>query len=66
MINGRLHEQAGTIRKMKHEQTGSGNDELSVRLRSIVVVAVLMLFVVCCTLVTSNTFSSFSIDQLWQ
>merc|ERR1711962_1323211 len=50
--NGRLYDKAGKIRKMKHEQTGGGNDGLGVNIRSIVVVAVLMLlmmFAVHCT-----------------
>merc|ERR1712126_263014 len=40
--NGRLYDKAGKIRKMKHEQAGAG-DGLGVNIRSIVVVAVLML-----------------------
>eukprot|EP00090_Calanus_glacialis_P006374 TRINITY_DN1496_c0_g1_i1.p1 TRINITY_DN1496_c0_g1~~TRINITY_DN1496_c0_g1_i1.p1 ORF type:complete len:773 (-),score=209.57 TRINITY_DN1496_c0_g1_i1:434-2752(-) len=62
--NGRLYDKAGKIRKMKHEQTGGGNDGLGVNIRSIVVVAVLMLlmmFAVHCTWVTSNAYSSPSI-----
>merc|ERR1712158_260495 len=61
--NGRLYDKAGKIRKMKHEQTGGG-DGLGVNIRSIVVVAVLMLlmmFAVHCTWVTSNAYSSPSI-----
>merc|ERR1719474_1534586 len=60
--NGRLYDKAGKIRKMKHEQTNG--DGLGVNLRSIVVVAVLMLlmmFAVHCTWVTSNAYSSPSI-----
>jgi len=60
--NGRLYDKAGKIRKMKHEQ--GGGDGLGVNLRSIVVVAVLMLlmmFAVHCTWVTSNAYSSPSI-----
>merc|ERR1739838_1135821 len=52
------------IRKMKHEQTAGGNDGLGVNIRSIVVVAVLMLlmlFALHCTWVTSNAYSSPSI-----
>merc|ERR1712088_1307834 len=59
--NGRLYDKAGKIRKMKHEQTGGGNDGLGVNIRSIVVVAVLMLlmmFAVHCTWVTSNAYTS--------
>jgi len=62
--NGRLYDKAGKIRKMKHEQTAGGNDGLGVNIRSIVVVAVLMLlmmFAVHCTWVTSNAYSSPSI-----
>jgi len=62
--NGRLYDKAGKIRKMKHEQTNGGNDGLGVNIRSIVVVAVLMLlmmFAVHCTWVTSNAYSSPSI-----
>jgi len=62
--NGRLYDKAGKIRKMKYEQTGGGNDGLGVNIRSIVVVAVLMLlmmFAVHCTWVTSNAYSSPSI-----
>merc|ERR1712025_1500209 len=61
--NGRLYDKAGKIRKMKHEQAGNG-DGLGVNIRSIVVVAVLMLlmmFAVHCTWVTSNAYSSPSI-----
>merc|ERR1711962_1742267 len=60
--SGRLYDKAGKIRKMKHEQ--GGGDGLGVNLRSIVVVAVLMLlmmFAVHCTWVTSNAYSSPSI-----
>merc|ERR1719347_1773942 len=62
--NGRLYDKAGKIRKMKHEQAGGGADGLGVNIRSIVVVAVLMLlmmFAVHCTWVTSNAYSSPSI-----
>jgi len=62
--NGRLYDKAGKIRKMKHEQTAGGEDGLGVNIRSIVVVAVLMLlmmFAVHCTWVTSNAYSSPSI-----
>merc|ERR1711953_1199427 len=62
--NGRLYDKAGKIRKMKHEQAGGGTDGLGVNIRSIVVVAVLMLlmmFAVHCTWVTSNAYSSPSI-----
>merc|ERR1712088_788481 len=62
--NGRLYDKAGKIRKMKHEQAGGGADGLGVDIRSIVVVAVLMLlmmFAVHCTWVTSNAYSSPSI-----
>merc|ERR1712136_327551 len=61
--NGRLYDKAGKMRKMKHEQAGNG-DGLGVNIRSIVVVAVLMLlmmFAVHCTWVTSNAYSSPSI-----
>merc|ERR1719347_2010841 len=74
--NGRLYDKAGKIRKMKHEQTGGGNDGLGVNIRSIVVVAVLMLlmmFAVHCTWVTSNAYSRQILDDfreayywLWQ
>lgn len=55
--------QAGKLRKMKHEQQKE-SDGLGVNIRSIVIVAVLMLlmmFAVHCTWVTSNAYSSPSI-----
>merc|ERR1719322_2267822 len=61
--NGRLYDKAGKMRKMKHQAVG-GADGLGVNIRSIVVVAVLMLlmmFAVHCTWVTSNAYSSPSI-----
>ena len=62
--NGRLYDKAGKMRKMKHEQATGGGDGLGVNIRSIVIVAVLMLlmmFAVHCTWVTSNAYSSPSI-----
>jgi len=63
--NGRLYDKAGKIRKMKHEQSvGAGAEGLGINIRSIVVVAVvmlLMMFAVHCTWVTSNAYSSPSI-----
>jgi len=62
--NGRLYDKAGKMRKMKHEQAAGGGDGLGVNIRSIVIVAVLMLlmmFAVHCTWVTSNAYSSPSI-----
>jgi dolichyl-diphosphooligosaccharide--protein glycosyltransferase len=61
--NGRLYDKAGKIRKMKHEQTQQ-EEGLGVNIRSIVIVAVLMMlmmFAVHCTWVTSNAYSSPSI-----
>jgi dolichyl-diphosphooligosaccharide--protein glycosyltransferase len=55
--------QAGKLRKMKHEQQKE-SDGLGVNIRSIVIVAVLMMlmmFAVHCTWVTSNAYSSPSI-----
>jgi dolichyl-diphosphooligosaccharide--protein glycosyltransferase len=55
--------QAGKLRKMKHEQQKE-LDGLGVNIRSIVIVAVLMMlmmFAVHCTWVTSNAYSSPSI-----
>ena len=53
------------MRRMRHEQSSSGKDEgLGVNIRSIVIVAVLMMlmmFAVHCTWVTSNAYSSPSI-----
>ena len=62
--NGRLYDKAGKIRKMKHEQKKQDNEGLGVNIRSIVIVAVLMMlmmFAVHCTWVTSNAYSSPSI-----
>ena len=59
--------QAGKIRKIKHDRSGGGDgaDEgLGGNIRSIVIVAVLMMlmmFAVHCTWVTSNAYSSPSI-----
>lgn len=61
--NGRLYDKAGKIRKMKHEQAQQ-DEGLGVNIRSIVIVAVLMMlmmFAVHCTWVTSNAYSSPSI-----
>ena len=61
--NGRLYDKAGKIRKMKHEQKQT-DEGLGVNIRSIVIVAVLMIlmmFAVHCTWVTSNAYSSPSI-----
>jgi dolichyl-diphosphooligosaccharide--protein glycosyltransferase len=61
--NGRLYDKAGKIRKMKHEQKQQ-EEGLGVNIRSIVIVAVLMMlmmFAVHCTWVTSNAYSSPSI-----
>jgi len=55
--------QAGKLRKMKHEQQKE-SDGLGVNIRSIVIVAILMMlmmFAVHCTWVTSNAYSSPSI-----
>ncbi|XP_045606942.1 dolichyl-diphosphooligosaccharide--protein glycosyltransferase subunit STT3B isoform X1 [Procambarus clarkii] len=57
------YDKAGKLRKMKHEQQSS-NDGLGVNIRSMVIVAVLMIlmmFSVHCTWVTSNAYSSPSI-----
>merc|ERR1719323_1534123 len=65
--NGRLYDKAGKIRKIKHDRSGGGDgsDEgLGGNIRSIVIVAVLMMlmmFAVHCTWVTSNAYSSPSI-----
>ena len=66
--NGRLYDKAGKIRKIKHGDRGSGGDGqdegLGGNIRSIVIVAVLMMlmmFAVHCTWVTSNAYSSPSI-----
>ena len=63
---GRLYDKAGKIRKMKHErsQDNASDSGLGVNVRSIVIVAVLMMlmmFAVHCTWVTSNAYSSPSI-----
>ncbi|KAG0715989.1 Dolichyl-diphosphooligosaccharide--protein glycosyltransferase subunit STT3B [Chionoecetes opilio] len=57
------YDKAGKLRKMKHEQQSS-SDGLGVNIRSMVIVAVLMvlmMFSVHCTWVTSNAYSSPSI-----
>lgn len=57
------YDKAGKLRKMKHEQQSS-NDGLGVNIRSMVIVAtlmILMMFSVHCTWVTSNAYSSPSI-----
>eukprot|EP00094_Tigriopus_californicus_P003136 TCALIF_03018-PA protein Name:"Similar to STT3B Dolichyl-diphosphooligosaccharide--protein glycosyltransferase subunit STT3B (Homo sapiens)" AED:0.15 eAED:0.17 QI:0/0/0/0.87/1/0.87/8/0/605 len=62
--NGRLYDKAGKIRRMRHEQPSSKEEGLGMNIRSIVVVAVLMMlmmFAVHCTWVTSNAYSSPSI-----
>jgi dolichyl-diphosphooligosaccharide--protein glycosyltransferase len=61
--NGRLYDKAGKMRKMKHEQQQQ-DEGLGGNIRSIVIVAVLMMlmmFAVHCTWVTSNAYSSPSI-----
>jgi len=66
--NGRLYDKAGKIRKIKHDRSGGGgegaDEGLGGNIRSIVIVAVLMMlmmFAVHCTWVTSNAYSSPSI-----
>ena len=61
--NGRPYDKVGKIRKLKLEQTQS-DEGLSGNIRSIVILAVLMMlmmFAVHCTWVTSNAYSSPSI-----
>ncbi|XP_046991933.1 dolichyl-diphosphooligosaccharide--protein glycosyltransferase subunit STT3B [Schistocerca americana] len=58
-----MYDKAGKLRKMKHEQQRE-SDGLGVNIRSIIIVAILMLlmmFAVHCTWVTSNAYSSPSI-----
>ncbi|GAB6031997.1 Dolichyl-diphosphooligosaccharide--protein glycosyltransferase subunit stt3b [Chamberlinius hualienensis] len=60
---GNKYDKAGKLRKMKHEQAKE-NSGLGINIRSVVIVAVvmmLMMFVVHCTWVTSNAYSSPSI-----
>lgn len=61
--NGRLYDKAGKVRKIRFEKSENG-EGLGVNIRSIVIVAVLMMlmmFAVHCTWVTSNAYSSPSI-----
>ena len=61
--NGRPYDKVGKIRKLKLEQTQS-DEGLGGNIRSIVILAVLMMlmmFAVHCTWVTSNAYSSPSI-----
>ncbi len=61
--NGRFYDKAGKIKKIKQDQSGN-SEGLGVNIRSIVIVAVLMMlmmFAVHCTWVTSNAYSSPSI-----
>ena len=59
-----LYDKAGKLRRMKHEKPKGNGDGLGANLRNGVVIFVLMLlmmFVVHCTWVTSNAYSSPSI-----
>ena len=61
--NGRLYDKAGKIRKLKLDNNQS-DEGLGGNIRSIVILAVLMMlmmFAVHCTWVTSNAYSSPSI-----
>merc|ERR1712088_1241672 len=61
--NGRMYDKAGKIRKLKLEQNQS-DEGLGGNIRSVVILAVLMMlmmFAVHCTWVTSNAYSSPSI-----
>lgn len=56
--------QAGKLRKMRHERQSADSDGLGMNVRTLAIVAVilmLMLFAVHCTWVTSNAYSSPSI-----
>ena len=60
---GNKYDKAGKLRKMKHEQT-SGSESLGSNIRTLVILALLMMlmmFTVHCTWVTSNAYSSPSI-----
>merc|ERR1712136_657293 len=62
--NGRLYDKAGKVRKIRHENKENDGEGLGANIRSIVIVAVLMIlmmFAVHCTWVTSNAYSSPSI-----
>lgn len=59
-----LYDKAGKLRRMKHEKPKGNGDGLGINLRSGVVMVtllLLMMFVVHCTWVTSNAYSSPSI-----
>ncbi|XP_037068163.1 dolichyl-diphosphooligosaccharide--protein glycosyltransferase subunit STT3B-like [Pollicipes pollicipes] len=59
-----LYDKAGKLRKMKHERQSAESDGLGMNVRTLSIVAVimmLMMFAVHCTWVTSNAYSSPSI-----
>jgi len=62
--NKQLYDKAGKLRKMKHERQSAESEGLGMNVRTLAIVAVvmmLMMFAVHCTWVTSNAYSSPSI-----
>ncbi|XP_043221838.1 dolichyl-diphosphooligosaccharide--protein glycosyltransferase subunit STT3B-like isoform X2 [Amphibalanus amphitrite] len=62
--NKQLYDKAGKLRKMRHERQSAESDGLGMNVRTLSLVAVimmLMMFAVHCTWVTSNAYSSPSI-----
>ena len=63
-LTSRSSPQAGKLRKMRHERQSAESDGLGMNVRTLSLVAVimmLMMFAVHCTWVTSNAYSSPSI-----